>query len=260
MNFFHAVILGVVEGITEFLPISSTFHLIFTSKILGLKSDDFLKLFEVLIQSGAILSVVVLYLSQFKKDHGLLKNVFFSFLPTAVIGFLLHQIIKKVFFETNLLMISASFFVGLIFILVEILIKKGYLKINLPISKLSLNQALIIGLFQAVAVIPGVSRSGATILGLLLLGYNRPDAALYSFLLAIPTIIAAGAFDLLKTPLSIVVTGNHLPLLAVGFFSSFIFAYLSARWLINYLRAHTLTSFGLYRLVITPLLLLIFPS
>ncbi len=259
MNFFHAIILGIIEGVTEFLPISSTFHLIFASKFLGLKSDDFLKLFEVFIQSGAILSVVILYLVEFKKNPGLIKKVMASFIPTAIIGLLLRKIIKDVFFEDTALMLFASFFVGFIFILVELLIKKGKLKITKSLAKLSLTQAAIIGVFQATAIVPGVSRSGATILGLLLLGFNRPEAALYSFLLAIPTIIAASGLDLVKTPLNVVISGNHPALLLTGFITAFIFAFISVRWLINYLKTHSLTPFGLYRIVLSPILFLLMP-
>lgn len=257
MNFFHAILLGAIEGITEFLPVSSTFHLIFTSKFLGLTSDEFLKLFEVFIQSGAIAAVALLFLTELKKDQGLLHNVIISFIPTAIIGFILHTVIKSIIFEKNLLLIFASFFVGLVFIVAEILIKKShFFRTNIPISKLTIRGAILIGLFQSLAVIPGVSRSGATILGLLLLGFNRSEAALYSFLLAIPTIISASALDLVKTP-SYVLTTNHIALLGAGFISSFIFAHFSARWLINFLKRHTLIPFGIYRIILSAILFFI---
>ena len=259
MNFFHAIILGVIEGITEFLPISSTFHLILASKFLGLKSDDFLKLFEVFIQSGAILAIILLYLLEFKKNPSLIKKVLASFIPTAIIGFALRKTIKDIFFEDTSLMLTASFLIGLLFIIVEILIQKGKIKINKSLVKLSLNQAAIIGLFQAAAIIPGVSRSGATILGLLLLGFNRPEAALYSFLLAVPTIFAASGLDLISTPIATVTSGNHLSLLLIGFITAFIFAFISVRWLINYLKNHSLILFGLYRLVLSPIIFLLIP-
>lgn len=256
MNFFQAALLGAIEGVTEFLPVSSTFHLIFTGKFLGLAPDEFLKFFEVFIQSGAVAAIALLFLAELKKDQSLLHHVIISFIPTAIIGFILHTVIKNIIFEKDLLLISASFFIGLIFIAVEIFIKKGHLRTNLPISKLTIKGALLIGLFQSLAVIPGVSRSGATILGLLLLGFNRSEAAIYSFLLAIPTIISASALDLIKTPLS-VLTSNHLALLSAGFISSFIFAHFSAHWLIEFLKRHTLIPFGIYRIVLTLILLLI---
>ncbi|MBI1871884.1 undecaprenyl-diphosphate phosphatase [Candidatus Collierbacteria bacterium] len=266
MNFFHAIVLGAIEGITEFLPVSSTFHLIFTGKFLGLPSDEFLKFFEVFIQSGAIAAVALLFLAELKntsppmaEDQGLLHNVIISFIPTAIIGFILHTVIKNIIFEKDLLLISASFFIGLVFIVAEIFIKKGYLRTNLPISKLTIKGALLIGLFQSLAVIPGVSRSGATILGLLILGFNRSEAAIYSFLLAIPTIISASALDLAKTPLS-VLTSNHIALLSAGFISSFIFAHFSAHWLIEFLKKHTLIPFGIYRIILSAILFFIFLS
>lgn len=259
MNFLHAILLGAIEGITEFLPISSTFHLIFTGRFLGLPGDEFTKLFEIFIQSGAILAVALLFLAEFKKDQGLLHNVIFSFIPTAIIGFVLHTIIKNVIFEQDLLLIFASLIVGVIFIIAEIFIKKGRLSANQPISKLTIKGAILIGLFQSFAVIPGVSRSGATILGLLLLGFNRSEAALYSFLLAIPTIIAASALDLAKTP-AYVLTSNHIALLGAGFISSFVFAHFSAHWLINFLKKHTLIPFGIYRIILSIILFFILLS
>ncbi|MEO6508885.1 MAG: undecaprenyl-diphosphate phosphatase, partial [Patescibacteria group bacterium] len=192
MNIFQSIILGVVEGITEFLPISSTFHLIFASKLLDIPQNDFLKLFEVVIQGGAILSVVILYIKELLSDRELLKKVIVSFLPTATIGFVLYKVIKNVFFEADLLMLAVFLIVGIIFIVVEKSHRNQAL--TQPIDKLTYKDAFIIGLVQALAVIPGVSRAGSVILAMIFLGYNRPNAAKYSFMLSIPTILAASGY------------------------------------------------------------------
>jgi len=257
MNLFDAILLGGIEGLTEFVPVSSTFHLIFSGRLLGLASSEFLKLFEVFIQSGAILAIVFLYFAKLKQNHVLLRNVAISFIPTAIIGFLLYSLIKNVFFEGNLLLLSASFIVGAIFIFAELLIKRGHLKPQKTLIELTVWQAFAIGIFQALAVVPGVSRSGATILAMLLLGFKRPEAAVYSFLLAIPTIISASALDLIRTPVY-VLTLEHLGLLAVGFIVSFILAHFSAHWLINFLKKHTLIPFGIYRIILSIIFFLIF--
>lgn len=201
MTFFQTIILGVVEGLTEFLPVSSTFHLIFASKILQIPQTDFQKMFEIFIQSGAILSVVFLYFRDFKKDAEILKRVFVSFLPTAGIGFVLYKVIKNVFFESPNLMLFVFFGMGVVFIFVEIFQqgRVGFVKpLQKKIGELSYSQAFLIGVFQALAVIPGVSRAGAVLVFMMILGFNRKESAKYSFFLAVPTIFAASAFDLFQ--------------------------------------------------------------
>jgi undecaprenyl-diphosphatase len=254
MNFFQASILGIIEGITEFLPISSTFHLIVTGKLMNLPQTDFIKLFDVFIQSGAILAVILLYFEDLLKQKKLLVNILLSFIPTAIIGLLLHKIIKNFFFEDMPLMLSATVIVSLLFILLEYLIKKGYLKLNKNISKIDFTTAILIGVFQALAVIPGVSRSGATIGALMLFGYKRPEAALYSFFLSIPTILAAGGLDLLSSG-HLITQSNNLIILITGFITSFIAASVAIRWLIKYLQTHSLIPFAIYRIILSLLLI-----
>lgn len=250
MTLLSSFILGLVEGITEFLPISSTFHLIFSSRLLAIPSSDFVKLFEVAIQSGAILSVFLLYADDIRKNHLLLKKVLVSFLPTATIGFLLYKIIKSIFFESNTLMIGVFFAVGLVFILVELLVKKGVFTPKKSLLSLSYKDAVIIGLLQSMAVIPGVSRAGIVILGTLVMGYKRDEAAYYSFLLAIPTIFAAGIFDLYKTKDALLSSADNFIFLAAGFITACISAYLSMKWLINFLKKNSLVVFGVYRILV----------
>ncbi|OGK64711.1 hypothetical protein A2313_01475 [Candidatus Roizmanbacteria bacterium RIFOXYB2_FULL_41_10] len=247
-----ALILGILEGLTEFLPVSSTAHLIIAADLLNLPSSQYWQFFEVFIQAGAILAVVTLYFKQIF-NFKLVTNLLFSFVPTALIGFGLYKIIKSIFFE-SILLISVSLIVfGLIFLLVEKLIKQKKLIINKNLDRLSPKQAVLIGLAQALAVVPGVSRAGSVMVAGLLLGYKREQVALYSFLLAVPTILAAAIFDLLKTDWSIVSTNIGLTL--IGFVSAYLSALVVIKWFINYLQKKNLEIFGYYRIVIGLLIL-----
>lgn len=280
MNLLHAAILGLVEGITEFLPISSTFHLIFTAKLLAIPQTDFLKLFEVFIQGGAILAVVWLYWRELLHDRVLAKKVFLAFLPTATIGFLLYKMIKDVFFEDQILMLGVFAGMGIIFIIIEkffvgahhgvpqglangeplqksssnlsskIPLTNPLNPLNKPLKSLNFHHAVLIGFFQSLAIIPGVSRSGSVIVGMLLLGYDRSEAAKFSFMLSIPTILAASAYDLYKMRSVAFANLNNINLLAVGFIVSFIFALIAVRWLIKFLQTHSLIPFALYRFIV----------
>lgn len=257
MNLINSLILGIIEGITEFLPVSSTAHLIITSRLLKIPSTEFIKFFEVFIQSGAILAVLLLYYSYVIKNKEVIKKIIISFVPTAIIGFLLFKIIKTIFFESYYLIIGSLFFVGLLFILIEVLISKKKIVLSKKINQLSNLTSIIIGTAQALAVIPGVSRAGIVIVIMMLLGYKRDQAALYSFLLAVPTILAASAFDLLKTDLSIISNPDNLAFLSIGFITSFITAYISIKWLISFLQKKSLVIFGLYRVLTSFILFMI---
>ncbi len=250
MTILQAIILGLVEGLTEFLPISSTFHLIFTAKILQIPSNDFTKLFEVFIQSGAIFAVVILYFNEIKNNIDLAKKVFVSFLPTAIVGFLLYKTIKGLFFENESLMLGVFFFVGLIFLLSPRFPQSP----RLPFSSLSFSHAILIGLIQSLAVIPGVSRSGSVIIGMLILGYNRSEAAKYSFLLAVPTIFAASAYDLFKARqmLLTLLANDFSPaiLLLTGTLAAFATAFFVIKWFIGFLKKNSLVVFGIYRIAV----------
>ena len=253
MNLISALVLGIVEGVTEFLPISSTAHLIISSRLLNIPQTEFQKFFEVFIQAGAILSVVFLYFNYALKNPDIMKKVAASFLPTALIGFLLHKIIKEVFFESFALIIGSLVVIGLLFIVVEYFIKDKKIKLSKTINKLSWTDALIIGLGQSLAVIPGISRSGIVILAMMVKGYKRDEAAIYSFLLAVPTILAAAGYDLLKMNFSVLAQSNNLLFLTAGFVVSFITAYFSVKWLIGYLKNNSLIPFGIYRILLVVL-------
>lgn len=254
MNYLQTVILGIVEGATEYLPVSSTFHLIWVSRFLGLAQSDFQKAYEVIIQAGAILAVIFLYWKIILKDKQLVLKILFSFLPTAVVGFILYKIIKNIFFENYLLQISVFLLVGLIFILYERYQKNKTLKKTL--INLNYKDCLIIGLAQSVAVIPGVSRAGAVILTMMLLNVKREEAAKFSFLLAIPTLLAASALDIVKTSPLLFSQTDKIGYLTVGFLAAFLSALIVVKWFIGFLERHTLSVFGWYRIVLGAGLLL----
>lgn len=257
MNTAQAIILGIVEGITEFLPISSTAHLILASKFLQIPQSDFQKFFEVFIQSGAILAVFLLYLKFLWKEQEIQLKILVSFIPTALIGFFLFRIIKDVFFESTLLIASTLFIIGLVFLLLEFLAKRGRIKLSKEIKQVNFRDALLIGFAQSLAVMPGVSRAGIVIVAMMVLGYKREDAAIYSFLLAIPTILAASALDFYKEGTAAFVHATQSQLLVVGFVTAFITSYFSVRWLIGYLKKNTLTPFGIYRIALAIILMLL---
>src|SRR3989338_2949509 len=249
MNVLNAIILGLVEGITEFLPISSTAHLIISSKLLNIPATEFQKFFEVFIQSGAILAVVFIYWKIILKNRNLMINIILSFFPTAVIGLLLHKIIKNVFFESFTLIAISLLVIGLFFIVYEFLLKKKIVKTDKKIIQMTILQALLIGVGQSLAVVPGVSRAGAVILTMMILGFIREESALYSFVLAVPTLLAASLFDFIKTNPQLIFTGSNPLFLFIGLITSFFSALLAIKWFIRFLlQKNSLSYFGVYRI------------
>ncbi|GAX88359.1 undecaprenyl-diphosphatase [Lebetimonas natsushimae] len=244
MNIIDSVILGTVEGITEFLPISSTAHMIIVSTLLGLKQTLNNVAFEVIIQLGATLAIVMIYLNKINfKEFELWKKVILAFLPLAVIGFLLRHQIKELFTVTT---VAWMFIIGgIVFFIVEKLYNEEN-KIN-EVEKVNFKQAFIIGVFQVFALIPGTSRSGATIVGGMLGGLTRKTAADFSFLLAIPTMFAASGYEFLKNIHNF--KNQNGIVLAVGFIISFISAYIAVKWFLRFVEKYTLIPFGIYRIV-----------
>ncbi len=257
MNIIQSIILGVVEGITEFLPVSSTFHLIWTSTFLQLAQSEFVKLFEVFIQGGAILAVIFLYFKEVMRDRILFVKLILSFIPTAVVGFALYKVIKGVFFERIDVTTIAFIIVGILFLLVEYFIQKRWLKIEKNMSKLSYKQAVLVGLIQSFAVLPGVSRAGAVIIGMMFLGYKRSEAAKYSFMLSVPTILAASVYDLYKMRQVAFESSDKMSILLIGFVVAFASAYAVVKWLIQYLQNNSLVFFGWYRILVGIILLIL---
>ena len=251
MNLFNALVLGIVEGVTEFLPISSTAHLIITSKLLNIPATEFQKFFEVFIQSGAILAVVFVYWKIILKNRNFLLNIILSFIPTAIVGLLLHKIIKNVFFESFTLIAASLFVIGLLFIIYEFLLNKKIVKTDKKIIQMTVLQALLIGVGQSLAVVPGVSRAGAVILVMMILGFNREESALYSFVLAVPTLFAASLYDFIKTDPQLIFSGSNPLYLLLGLTASFFSALLAIRWFIKFLQKNSLTYFGVYRIILS---------
>jgi undecaprenyl-diphosphatase len=242
---------GVVEGVTEFLPISSTAHLIFTAKLLNLPSTDFQKSFEIAIQLGAILAVVVLYGRTLILDRETLQKVIVAFIPTAAVGFMFQKIIKNFFFESLPTILSAIFFGGIVIILFELLFKEKSTDAKTT-QAVSYWQAFLIGCAQALSVVPGVSRAAATVLGGEAVGLTRRTAVDFSFLLAIPTMVAATSLDMFYSAGSF--SSQNFVLLAVGFIVSFIVALLTIKWLLGFVKKHSFALFGVYRMCLAVLL------
>ncbi len=248
MNFFQAIILSIVEGVSEFLPISSTGHLILTSNILKLSQSNFVKDFEIIIQLGAIFAILFLYWNSFFKNIDIWKKVLTAFIPTGIIGFILFKFIKS-FLLGNLYITLISLFIGgVVLILLELIYKEKDHHVE-SIEKISYKNAFIIGICQAVAVIPGVSRSAATIIGALFLGTKRKAATEFSFLLAVPTMMAATGLDIVKSNFSYNL--NEWFILLTGFMGSFIVAVIVVKWFLKFIQTHTFIPFGVYRIITT---------
>ncbi len=249
MSFIDAIILGIVEGLSEFLPISSTGHLILASRLLSLEQTEFLKMFEVVIQLGAILSVVVLYWRRLFFEWETMKRIALALVPSVIIGGIFYSSIKKLF-ESEATVVAALFFGGIAIIAFELL-HKEHEDATDDISVIPYKTALFVGMFQALSVIPGVSRAGATILGGLFLGMKRRAIVEFSFLLAVPTMIAASAIDLTKNAGGVV--ESEWLLLAAGFAVSFVVAILAIKFLLRFVESHTFVPFGVYRIVVAVL-------
>lgn len=248
MNYLQAIILGIVEGLTEFLPISSTAHLIIANRLLAIPLTDFVKSFDIFIQLGAILAVVILYVRRLFLDRATFQKIVVAFLPTAVIGLLLYPLIKNNLLGNIRLMAFALLIGGILMIIFE----------HSPQSKkvethISYFKALLIGIFQSLAIIPGVSRAGATIIGGQLLGLSRKSIVEFSFLLAIPTMAAASGLDLVKS--NVHFSSSEWVVLGIGFVSAFITAMFAVRFFLRYIEKHSFSVFGWYRIIIGLLIL-----
>lgn len=245
MTYFQSIILSIVEGLTEFLPVSSTGHLILVSKFLGAGQSEFLKSFEIIIQLGAILAVIVLYRNSFLRSYMAWKRILVAFLPTGIIGFLLYKFIKDFLLGNAIITVFALVIGGILLILIEYLLKNKKIKTR-EIENISYKNSFLIGVFQSISIIPGVSRAASSIIGGLILGLDRETAVLFSFLLAVPTIFAATAYEFTKS--SITFSPYEYSLLAVGFICSFIVAILSIKFLMSFVKKHTFIPFGIYRI------------
>jgi undecaprenyl-diphosphatase len=247
MNLLTAVFFGVVEGVSEFLPISSTGHLILTARLLDFPQTDFLKSFEISIQLGAILSVLVLYWRFLFVDLKVAKKIIAAFIPTALIGLCFYKLIKSYLLGNSLVVVWSLFLGGIALIIFELI--RGERKDAVTqLQSVSYKQSLLIGLFQSIAMIPGVSRSAATIVGGLILGLKRKTIVEFSFLLAIPTMLAATALDLFKSAHAF--SNDQLIFLTVGFLTSFVVALLTIKFLLVFIKRHSFIIFGIYRILV----------
>lgn len=251
MNFFETIILAVVEGITEFLPVSSTGHLIIASDLLGIPDSQFLASFTIAVQLGAILAVLLLYAKRLVTDFDTWKKITIAFIPTAIVGLLFFSFLKGLL-ANETVVVWGILGGGIIMILVELFLKKTGSK---NLETVSAKNALIVGLAQAVAFIPGVSRSAATIIGGLLLGLSRKTIVEFSFLLALPTMVAATGYDLLQTGSTFL--RGQWEMLLLGVFISFFVAVLAIKWLLRFVEKYTFIPFGVYRILIGVALLFI---
>ncbi len=250
----QSIVLGIIEGLTEFLPISSTGHLILTARLLNLPQTEFLKTFEIVIQLGAIFAVVFIYWKTILKDMEAMKRIAVAFVPTAIIGLLLYKIFKQYFFSEWVVVI-ALFVGGIVLIIFEMLHKEKE-GAESEIKQISYRKSFLIGIFQSIAIVPGVSRSAATIIGGLSMGIKRKAIVEFSFLLAIPTMLAATAYDMLKSAPTF--SSTDFGSLAIGFVTSFIVALFAVKWLIKYIEKNNFIAFGVYRIVLAILFFLVF--
>jgi undecaprenyl-diphosphatase len=249
METIHAIIIAIVEGITEFLPVSSTGHMIITQKLLGIESSEFVKMFTVCIQFGAILSVIVLYWKRFFQTINFYLKLFVAFLPAAVFGFLLNDIIENLL--GNVLVVAISLVLGgIILVFVD-----NWFKKPADDQTITYPKALKIGLFQVISMVPGVSRSAATIIGGLTQKLNRKTAAEFSFFLAVPTMAAASAYELLKTYKTI--DSDNIKILLTGNIVAFLVAMVAIKGFIALLTKYGFKAFGYYRIAIGLLIIVL---
>ncbi len=248
----HAIVLGIVEGVTEFLPVSSTAHLVLASAALRLEETEFMKSFQIIIQLGAILSVVVLYWKKFF-DIEVLKKLIVAFIPTGVIGLTVYKAVKALLLG-NLYVVLTSLVIGGIALILFERFRPGT-EGEVDFREITYKRALLIGLFQSIAIIPGVSRSAATIIGGSFIGISKRTIVEFSFMLAVPTMAAATGLELLKNHDAL--SGN-LGLLAVGFVVSFITAILAIKSFLNFIKKRDFSAFGWYRIVLAIVFFLVF--
>jgi len=244
MNIVDALVLGVIEGITEFLPISSTAHLMFAQNFLGIQITSFVTTFSIVIQLGAMMAVMHLARQAFLRDKTYITKTMIAMTPTIVMGILLYPIVKHIFLSHIMIPIIAMGVGGIILVLFERFWKNKNKEENKFITN---KQAFIIGLFQVIAFIPGVSRSATTIIGGMASGLSRYSATLFAFIIAIPTMFAASVYDLSKSALEF-----SLPewgLILIGFITAWIVAHIVVRWFLHFVQTTTLEIFGWYRII-----------
>ena len=253
MNIIQSIILAIIEGITEFLPVSSTGHMILASSIMKIQDVSFVKTFEISIQLGAILAIVMIYAKRFLQGISIYLKLGFAFVPTAIIGFLAYEFIKNYLFDSTIVAVSLVIG-GIVLILIDKKVVEQKSKI-LILENISYKNAFFIGLIQCFSMIPGVSRAAATIIGGVFNGLDKKQATEFSFLLAVPTMFAATGYDLLKT--SIDFSKQEIILLNVGLIISFITAWIAVKIFLKIVENYGFKYFGYYRIIIGVIFLII---
>jgi undecaprenyl-diphosphatase len=248
MSLFAAALLGIVEGITEFLPISSTGHLILAEKIFGITINQSVETFDIAIQLGAVAAVALISWRTFLRSKRVTLLVLAAFVPTGIIGLLVHRLVKTYLLGNVTLVLWALSIGGVVLIIFELFKRKPRIS---GVDQFSFPLAVAIGIFQSLAIVPGVSRSAATIVGGMLLGTDRRSIVEFSFLLAIPTMAAATGLDLVKSASSLSL--HDMAAISVGFAFSFITALIAIKWLLRFIKTHTFIPFGIERIFVAVL-------
>ncbi|MCL4199932.1 undecaprenyl-diphosphatase UppP [Patescibacteria group bacterium] len=249
MDVLSTILLSVIEGITEFLPISSTGHLILASKLLRIEPTEFTKSFDIFIQLGAIMAVVALYIKRIVQHPKLIRSIIVAFIPTGILGLVFYKIIKLYLLDNDIIVVAALAGVGALLILLEKYWHRHTAKNEKTLETLSVKELFFIGLAQSCAMIPGVSRSAASIVGGMTMGLSRKNAVEFSFLLAVPTMAAATGLDLIQSAHSF--TAYEIGLLATGFIVSWITAFIVIKAFIRFVERQTFIPFGIYRIVVS---------
>jgi undecaprenyl-diphosphatase len=252
MNLIQSIILAIIEGITEFLPVSSTGHMILASHIMKIQDVAFVKTFEISIQLGAIMAIVMIYAKRFLQGISIYLKLGFAFFPTAVVGFLAYDFIKTYLFNSIIVAISLVIG-GIVLILID---KKVVVQTSrvVNLEDITFRNAFFIGLIQCFSMIPGVSRAAATIIGGVFNGLDKKQATEFSFLLAVPTMFAATGYDLLKTP--VIFSKQEIILLSVGLLIAFFTAWIAVKIFLKIVENYGFKHFGYYRIIIGILFLI----
>ncbi|MDQ5962224.1 MAG: undecaprenyl-diphosphatase [Patescibacteria group bacterium] len=247
MTLLQSFILGVVEGLTEFLPISSTGHLVLVQTLMRIEQSQFLVTFDIAIQVGAILAVIVFYWHELW-NFNLIKKLILGFIPTGIIGFTVFKYIKLLL-NNPFIVVFTLFVGGIIIILAEKWYKKKLSEVGVS-SHIGYKEAFLLGLLQTLAIVPGVSRSGAIIVGGMFMRLERKALTEFTFLLAVPTMCAATLYSIYKHP-EVLTAGGNLSALLIGLATSFMVALIVIKVFINYIRTRSFSVFGYYRIVLS---------
>ncbi|MCB1145729.1 MAG: undecaprenyl-diphosphate phosphatase [Leptospiraceae bacterium] len=246
MTIWETVVLSIIEGLTEFLPISSTGHMILASTAMGIHENEFVKTFEIAIQLGAILAIALMYIRRFFQTLTIYYKLFIAFLPTAIVGLLAYKYIKAYLFNAQVVAISLIIG-GVILILIDKWVFQKSSKVA-DLNEIPYKNAFFIGLMQCLSMIPGTSRAAATIVGGVVNGLDKKQATEFSFLLAVPTMVAATGYDLLKTPVQF--TQDQLLLLLLGLVLAFISAWFAVKIFLKIIEKYGFKPFGYYRIIL----------